>query len=217
MSNTKSKNKPSLDIPSAYWHYLLTHGKRPASVYAFAHEIGVEETEFYSHSTSFEALESRYWKATVVDTIAVLNSDEDYSNYPPDQQLLAFLYTYFSHIQKHRSRLVEFFPKPGCYKSLQSMRNTFIEHTKEIIAKGIEDSSIADRKKLTEKYPHLLFEQFRGIIEFYRNDQSEAFQDTDAFIEKSVRFSADLASSGTLDSAFDLGRFLLRRITLSEI
>lgn len=216
MSTATKKAKKSPDIPSAYWHYLLTHGKRPASVYAFAHEIGVEETDFYAHSASFEALEARYWKSTVEDTITVLDSDEDYSEYPPDQQLLAFFYTYFSHIQKHRSRLVEYFPRPGCYKSLQSMRHAFIEHTKGVIAKGIEDGSIADRKKLTEKYPHLLFEQFRGIIEFYRKDQSEEFQDTDAFIEKSVRFGADLARSGTLDSAFDLGRFLLRRITLNE-
>ena len=54
----------------------------------------------------------------------------------------------------------------------------------------------------------------KGIIEFHRKDQSPEFQDTDALIEKSVRFSADMARSGTLDSAFDLGRFLMRRFTL---
>jgi hypothetical protein len=95
------------------------------------------------------------------------------------------------------------------------MRHRFIEFAKEIITQGIEDGSVADRKKVSEKYPELLFEQFRSIIEFHRKDQSTEFQDTDALIEKSVRFSADVARSGTLDSAFDLGRFLLRRFTLS--
>ncbi len=215
-ASQKTPSKTAPDIPSAYWHYLLTHGKRPASVYAFTHEIEMEEADFYAHAASFSSLEARYWKNTIEETITVLESDEDYSGYAPDQKLLAFFYTYFSHIQKHRSRLVEFFPRPGCYQSLKPMRATFVEYTKDIITQGLEDGSIADRKKLTEKYPQLLFEQFRSIIEFYRKDHSEEFQDTDAFIEKSVRFGADVARSGTLDSAFDLGRFLLRRFTLNE-
>ena len=94
------------------------------------------------------------------------------------------------------------------------MRKRFVAYAREVIQEGIEDGSIADRKKLSAKYPELLFEQFRTIIEFHRKDQSDDFQDTDALIEKSVRFSADLARSGTLDSAFDLGRFLMRRFTL---
>lgn len=212
----KVKAKSTPDIPSAYWHYLLTHGKRPASVYAFTHEIEADEAEFYTHAASFESLESRYWASTVEETITVLDSDEDYADYPPDQKLLAFFYTYFAHVQKHRSRLVEFFPRPGCSQSLKPMRHKFVEYAQGIITQGLEDGSIADRKKLTEKYPQLLFEQFRGIIEFHRKDHSEGFQDTDAFIEKIVRFGADVARSGTLDSAFDLGRFLLRRFTLSE-
>ena len=61
-----------------------------------------------------------------------------------------------------------------------------------------------------------MFEQFRSIIEYHRKDQSEEFQDTDALIEKSVRLGADIARAGTLDSAIDLGRFLLRRLTVAE-
>ena len=144
----------------------------------------------------------------------VLHEDEDYANYPGDQKMLAFLFTFFVHSQKNRSRLVEFFPRPGCSKTLKPMRHRFVEFAKEIIEQGIEDGSIANRKKVSEKYPELLFEQFRSIIEFHRKDQSPEFQDTDALIEKSVRFSADMARSGTLDSAFDLGRFLMRRFTL---
>ena len=94
------------------------------------------------------------------------------------------------------------------------MRQRFTDFAHEVIQQGVDDGSVADRKKLTNKYPQLLFEQFRSIIEFHRKDQSHELQDTDALIEKSIRFSADIARSGTLDSAFDLGRFLLRRITL---
>ena len=138
-------------------------------------------------------------------------SSVQWSDFDSDHQIF---FTFFAHAQKNRSRLVEFFPRPGCSKTLKPMRHRFVEFAKEIITQGIEDGSVADRNKVSEKYPELLFEQFRSIIEFHRKDQSPEFQDTDALIEKSVKFSADVARSGTLDSAFDLGRFLLRRFTL---
>jgi len=216
MSKTAKKKKLSHgDIEKQYWHILLTQGERPKSVYAFTQEMDIEESEFYQHAASFESLEASCWDLLVEETIEVLHQDEDYAAYPYDQKVLAFFYTFFAHAQKNRSRLVEFFPRPGCSKTLKPMRQRFIDFSKEVIQQGVEDGSVADRKKLTEKYPQLLFEQFRGIIEFHRKDQSNEFQDTDALIEKSIRFSADVARSGTLDSAFDLGRFLLRRITLS--
>ncbi|MBT8043532.1 MAG: hypothetical protein KJO79_01170 [Verrucomicrobiae bacterium] len=222
MSNSsKDKKKPidrqheaSQQIEKHYWHYLLTEGKRPKSVYAFAQACDLDEADFYQHAASFEALESRYWKQLVDETVEVLHEDEDYASYPADQKLLAFYYTFFAHTQKNRSRLVEFFPRPGCIRGLKPMRHRFIEFANEVIDQGVEEGSIADRKKLTDKYPQLLFEQFRGLIEFHRKDQSDHFEDTDALIEKSVRLSADLATSGAIDSAIDLGRFLMRRFTL---
>jgi hypothetical protein len=212
--SAQKKPSPAEELEKHYWHVLLTKGKRPSSVYAFTEEIGMEEAEFYKHAASFEALEAAYWDRLVEETIEVLHKDDEYADYPCDQKILAFFYTFFLHAQKNRSRLVGFFPRPGCFKTLKPMRHRFIEYAREVIKQGIEDGAVADRKKLSEKYPELLFEQFRSIIEFHRKDQSDEFQDTDAFIEKSVRFSSDIAQSGTLDSALDLGRFLLRRFTL---
>lgn len=209
-----STTKSGAELEKQYWHELLTTGKRPSSVYAFTQAIGMEEADFYQHAASFEALEAAYWDRLVAETIDVLHQDKEYADYSCDQKTLAFFYTFFLHAQKNRSRLVEFFPRPGCFKTLKPMRHRFIEFAREVINEGIEDGSIADRKKLSEKYPELLFEQFRGIIEFHRRDQSDEFQDTDAFIEKSVRFSADIARAGTLESAFDLGRFLIRSLTV---
>jgi hypothetical protein len=218
MSKSAKKKKLSRgDIEKQYWHVLLTQGDRPKSVYAFTQEMDIEESEFYQHAASFESLEASCWDLLVEETIKVLHQDEDYASYPYDQKMLAFFYTFFAHAQKNRSRLVEFFPRPGCIKTLKPMRKRFIDFSKEVIQQGVDDGSVADRKKLTDKYPQLLFEQFRGLIEFHRKDQSNEFQDTDALIEKSIRFSADVARSGTLDSAIDLGRFLLRRITLSGL
>ncbi|WP_018971032.1 hypothetical protein [Rubritalea marina] len=200
-------------IESKYWHHLLTDGKRPTSVYAFTQEIGIEEAEFYRVATSFEALEANYWEGLVSDTIAVLHKDDEYPSYPPEQKLLAFFFTFFLHAQKHRSRLVSYFPGAKNMNLMKPMRSKFIEFATEVVKEGVQDGSIADRKQLTTKYPHLLFEQLRAVVEFHKRDQSVDFQDTDALIEKSVRLGADIASTGTLDSALDLGRFLLGKWT----
>lgn len=207
-------SQPSIE--SQYWHILLTEGKRPTSIYAFATSIGIEESEFYKHAASFEALEAHYWRSLVDDTVEILHQDNDYESYGSEQKILAFFYTFFLLAQKNRSRMVTFFPRIGCLSGLKPMRQQFIQFASELVAGGIQEGSIADRKMLTQKYPHLLFEQLRATIEFYKKDQSVEFQDTDAFIEKSVRLSADIASAGTLDSAFDLGRFLLRKITVNK-
>ena len=203
-------------LEDRYWHILLIEGSRPHSVYAFTQSIDIEEAEFYKHASSFDAIEAGYWDSLVEETIAVLNEDSDYAEYQSEQKVLAFLYTFFLHAQKNRSRIVEFFPRPGCSKALKPMRSRFIEWATHVISQGVDEGSIADRKKLTEKYPQLLFEQFRAIIEFHKKDSSTEFQDTDALIEKSVRLGADVARSGSLDSAFDLGRFLLRKFTITQ-
>jgi len=93
------------------------------------------------------------------------------------------------------------------------MRNSFRKHIKTLIQQGLNEQSIADRKKLTELYDAGLFEHFKFIIGYYIKDNSPAFQDTDAFIEKSVGLFIESARGGVLDSAIDLVRFLSRHFT----
>lgn len=201
-------------LEDTYWRYLLTKGQRPKSVFTFAEYANIPEADFYKTAANFDALESNYWERLAAETVEVLHADDDYAGYSAEDKLLAFYYTFFAHTQKNRSRLVEYFPKfgPPCSK-LKGIRRVFTRYAKGIIAQGIQEDTIADRKKLTEAYPMLMFDQFRGIIEFHRRDSSLEFQDTDAFIEKTVRLSSNLARGGTVESLIDLGRFLLRRVT----
>lgn len=206
------------DVEDAYWRHLLKAGQRPASVFAFADEVGIEEGRFYDFYAGFEALEAAYWKRMVVETVEVLEDDEEYAGYPAQQRLLAFFYTFFSHVQKNRSRLVACFPKPGLggMRVLHPMRNAFLDFAKGVVQASLGDGTFADRKKLTDYYDRMMWEHFRAVIEFYRNDTSEGFQDTDAFIEKTVRLAVDGASAGVLDSAVDLARFMLRKLPISR-
>lgn len=200
----------SNELQDAYWKHLLTAGERPKSVYAFMNALGREEAEFYQSYSSLEALESGYWKATVDATIKVLEDDADYAEYPADQKLLAFFFTYITHIQGSRSRFVGYFPKPmkGHGDSLKGMRHCFEAFAKTVVSEGVEQGVFADRKKLLEYYDKFLFMHFLAIIHFYLKDDSKDFQDTDAFIEKSTHLWIQSAAYGVLDSGFDFVRFM---------
>ncbi len=138
------------DLQEAYWKHLLLKGERPKSVYALMDSLQREEAEFYESYASLEALESAYWQATVDETIAVLAADEDYAEYPADQKLLAFYFTYITHIQSSRSRFVGYFPKPGMsmQHSLKGMQHSFKAYAKGIVSEGVQQGVFADRKKL---------------------------------------------------------------------
>jgi len=203
------------ELQEAYWKHLLIEGLRPKSVYAFMDAMESEEAEFYQSFSSLESLEAGYWQATVDETINVLEKDDEYMEYPADQKLLAFFFTYITHIQGSRSRFVGYFPKSksmmgmGCHgDSLKGLRTSFKGFAKAIVQEGGQQGIFADRKKLLDHYDRFIYMHFIGIIQFYIKDDSPEFQDTDAFIEKSTHFGIQSAKDGVLESGFDLVRFM---------
>lgn len=199
------------DIVDHYWKSLLMSGKRPNSVFVFTEELGIKESDFYTHFSSLKVIESRYWESTVSATISVLEEDADYVEYPVDQKLLAFFYTYITHIQSDRSRFVHFFPSLSfCMeRDIGGMKKVFTDYMKVVVSEGVSEGIFADRKKFTESYDKILWMYFIGVIRFYIRDESDGFEDTDAFIEKSLKVGVESASHGVLDSGFDLLRFMV--------
>ncbi len=199
------------ELCDGYWDDVLTQGARPQSVYAFCKRLDIEEAEFYQHFASFASLEAAYWEATVEETLKVLEADEDYAEYSADQKLLAFFYTYISHIQPRRSRFTERFPRSlvGSHAVLNGMRQAFESYAAGIVDEGVKQGIYADRKKLTDLYPKGIFLHFFAVINYYLRDTSVGFENTDAFIEKSVNLGSQMAAHGVLESGLDLLRFIV--------
>ena len=205
------------EIEGAYWDDTLKRGSQPASVYAFCDKHGLNEGEFYQHFSSFYAIEGSYWKSLVSDTVSALHNDEDVKNYDSHQKLLAFYYTFFEKILQHRSRFTTRFPKgvsPGKNNCLKGFNQEFKKFAEHLLAQAREEGAIrsCDNNRLQEAQEQGLHAQFRTIINFYRQDSSEGFEDTDAFIEKSVKFGFDAARMPLIDSGIDLLRFALPRV-----
>ncbi|WP_309383011.1 TetR/AcrR family transcriptional regulator [Cerasicoccus frondis] len=194
----------------AYLDALLDNGEPPASVRRFAKEQGVTEKAFYAHFANFESLEGEVWKALITDTVATLEADEDYAEYPAQQKLAAFYYTFLEGALDYRSFMLLRFPGMQliCHGSLSKFRDAFLAYIKPVLEEAKTTKEVPERGKLNQAYPGLVYAQLLFIIDFWLKDESDQFQRTDALIEKSVTLGFDLIGAQVVDSAFDLVRFL---------
>jgi len=204
------KNK----VRDKYWEHVLEEGKRPASVYSFCKSIEVEEKDFYTIATSFEALESQFWQGLVDTTQEMLDSDEDYQSYDSRGKLLAFFYTYFENALAYRSRFLQSFPRKekGLFcSSLKEMKSAFDESARTLMEHVVAEGTSAIPAKITEESYRGGWPIFLFLIEFWISDTSEGFQDTDSLIEKTVKFGHEVTHFSAIEAALDLGKFLFGR------
>ncbi|HEY9046292.1 MAG TPA: TetR family transcriptional regulator C-terminal domain-containing protein [Ohtaekwangia sp.] len=212
-STRKSESKASDEkIKSAYINYLLTEGKQPASVFKFCLDNGMKEDDFYTHFGSFEALERNIWKGFIDVTISRLEADASFNEFSSREKVLAFYFTLLEELRANRSyvllqlghvKRIEF--TPGYLKSFKETFETFFEN---LLNQGKGKGEVATRPYLDKRYPQLFWLHFGFILTFWKDDDSTAFEKTDAAVEKSVNLAFDLIGKGAVDAAIDFGKFL---------
>lgn len=214
-ANKKSATiAPEASIQLAYIDYLLQHGEQPPSVYKFTHDLGLKEEEFYNHFGSFDGLERFIWKGFVDRTIQRLKSDEAYSAFTIREKLLAFYYTFFEDLRVNRSFvLLQLERQPRLElvpEFLKDFKEAFETYVGSLLQEGKTKGEIANRPYMDKTYPQLFSMQMGFLLMFWKKDNSSAFEQTDAAIEKSVNLAFDLIGKGAVDTAFDFAKFLFQ-------
>ncbi len=203
---------PEARIQIAYMDFLLTQGKRPASVYKFCLDLGMKEDDFYSHFGSFDGLESQIWKGFIDRTVLRLKADDAYAAFSAREKMLAFYYSFFEDMKSNRSFVLlqlEHHQKPELVPGfLKTFKAAYEGYLEEVLMEGKGSGEIAKRIYLDKRYPKLFWIHLRFLLLFWKNDNSAAFQNTDAAIEKSVNLAFDLIGKGAVDTAFDFAKFL---------
>ena len=201
-------------IENAYWTHVLENGSEPASVFTFAKANGWEEEEFYAHFSTFRAIETSFWRRLAEETIHILAKDPDAAGYDARRRLLAFHYTFFEGLLPHRSRLLARLPRRiESARTLSGLTDAFGKFADTLIAQGRDEGAIAGPSRLDPLYRRALQLHLHWLLDYHRHDTSEKFENTDALIEKSVRFFFDAARWSVVESAVDLARFLAPRLS----
>ncbi|MHC1777857.1 MAG: TetR family transcriptional regulator C-terminal domain-containing protein [Lentimicrobium sp.] len=198
-------------ISDAYIDFVLTKGKRPASVFEFTKKLKMEEQEFYTHFGSFEGLEKNIWSGFILTTLDTLSASGEYNSYPVKEKLLSFYYTLIEVLKKNRSFIlvnteneIELLKN----QTLSKAREVYKDYISQLMAEGTESGEIVKRPYITEKYPEGLWLQLLFVLRFWIKDDSAGFEKTDAAIEKAVKVSFDLMGPGAVDSLLDMAKFL---------
>jgi hypothetical protein len=146
-------------------------------------------------------------------TLLTLESDEVYQTYSVREKLLAFYYTWIEVLKKDRSYVVYSYkglkqPVARYVGPLQPFKNAFYNYATELILEGRESKEVIIRPVVSDRYVDGLWLQCLFILDFWVNDLSRGFENTDTAIEKSVNTSFDLIGKSVVDSVLDLAKFV---------
>lgn len=201
-------------IKEGYLNYILENDQRPASVYLLAQKLEISEEEIYAQFASCIAIEKAIWLEFFESTRQKIEAEEVYTGYSVREKLLAFYYTWLETLKAHRSYVLfvyrnwNFFDFNPAY--FHEFKQVFKKYAEFLMAEGRETGEVAERPYIVDMYPGLFWGQALGVLKFWMKDQSNAFEKTDAYIEKSVNFSFDAITPNALDSGFDYLKFIIQ-------
>ena len=208
----KAGNPIKEKIIQAYIDQVVSNGKKPVTVFKFCKEIGIKESEFYDVAGSFHELENQIWASLMDRTIAAVSADQQFENFSAREKMLALYFTLLEILKENRSFAVmtagislspvQF---PACLKGFKSSFENFVS---EIIGSGKSSGEVATRPMLDNRYPQIFWIHLMLVMQFWISDSSPSFEQSDAFVEKSVNLAFDLIGKGALDTAIDLAKFV---------
>ena len=91
---------------------------------------------------------------------------------------------------------------------LKGMKSSYLDFIHGLMIEGNDTGEIPKRPFLSDRYKQGFWVQLLFILNFWKNDESKGFENTDAAIEKAVNLSLDLIEKGPLDSMIDFAKFL---------
>lgn len=210
----KKKNISDQNIISFYMDYVLEHGTHPKSVYIFAKNNNFDESKFYEHFGSFEAVEKSIFRTFMEHTLHVLHNSEEYQHFDARHKLLSFYFTFFENLTANRSYVLFALQQhKNTMKGLSVLSELKKEFTNYIDHLDIETLDIQEER--FDKFQKRALQESAWVqllltLKFWMDDTSASFEKTDILIEKSVNTSFDVLNIAPLKSVIDLGKFIFK-------
>ncbi len=198
-------------IMNEYVNHLRTHGKEPESVVQLCNTLEISEKDFFSEFPSFQSVEKAFWGDRIIEVIHSVKSGEEYQSFSARQRFQTVIFAFLERSLEYRSLVLIRF-KCGPMKKpreLEKFEAEFKSFCEDLLKHGRQTGEVAKRGKLDSLFPDGLYMAFRSAIEYHLHDESDGFERTDAYVEKSTNLAFDLVGTQALDTAFDLARFLV--------
>ena len=102
-ASAKEKSNVKKDILVAFMHFSLEHETAPKSVYKFCKELSIDETDFYAHFSSLEAVAESVWETFHHNSMATLQKSKEFEGFSNREKVLSYLFTFFENLTLNRS------------------------------------------------------------------------------------------------------------------
>ncbi|MGJ8666653.1 MAG: TetR/AcrR family transcriptional regulator [Patiriisocius sp.] len=199
-------------IISAYMDYVLENERTPKSVYKFAKEHGMTESEFYKFFGSFEGLQKDIWTTFFDHSMKLAHKNPEYPHSSNQEKMLTFFYTFFEMLTANRSYVLFSLKEHNDMMKNMVQLKGLRKHVKEFAGELIQDKNDEKSFKILKQPVSVFSEgawlQTLFILKYWMEDNSPSFEKTDVVIEKSVRAIFDVFETTPLESVLDFGKFL---------
>lgn len=210
----KKKKMTQEDFMSSYMDYVLTHERKPKSVFKFCKDLGIEESDFYQNFGSFEGLRNKIWEHFYHNASNLMNANEEVMQYESREKMLTFFFTFFEILTANRSYVIyvldEHEDMMKNLSQLKGLRKNIKSFAQELIAEDNDDKKFSFLKNSEKVFSEGAWIQFLFLLKFWKDDQSPGFEKTDVAIEKSVNTVFDVFDNTPLEKVFDFGKFLYK-------
>jgi hypothetical protein len=199
---------------SMYMDYTLAHHEKPKSVYQFSKINGFTESEFYAFFGTLESIEKEIFKTFLDKTLELLDKNKDYENYDMKSKMLSFYFTFFELLTANRSYVVMSLKQHQHQlknlMQLSELRVAFKNYVSGIITDDIRTQQERFQNFQDKAIQEGSWIQFLLTLKFWLDDDSAAFENTDIYIEKSVKVTFELMNITPIDSLIDFGKFIFK-------
>lgn len=208
------------EIKNNYIDFVLTNGEAPKSVYNFAKQLNISESDFYNFYGSFNAIEKGIWEDFTIATILKIREQEIWPEYSAREKMLSFFYSFIELLKSRRSFIVYSLKKNHKKVTtpdvLSETKPVFLSFSEDVVNEGIDSGELVERKFFSKHYKDALWLQFMFIVQFWVDDDSRNFEKTDEAIEKGINVAFDLFQRSPLDNLFEYGKFMARNGKFKE-
>ena len=199
------------EIIQIYTDLKLNGGGTP-TVYQICKIINIEESEFYNHFNSVNAIENKILLEIIESSLEVLQKSKEYSTYSQKDKLLSFYFTFFETLTLNRSMVLSIInSQPTKWEKIKALSVlkepyiNFFESLQIAIPKIKIDKILSAQEKGVE---YAAWSQLLITIKFWMDDTSLGFEKTDIFIEKSIKNTFNFIEYNTLNDLLDFGKFI---------
>lgn len=202
--NTELRQK----ILDGYKDLILEDESSPRSIFKFCRHIGITEKEFYDHFANMERLKDGYLSQWLEDTQQSISKEEAWADYGEQEKHLAFLFSTFEKLTENRSfvLLLKIMGHDDQSSTEKTLKNSYLSIVQEWY-KG-PDSDLLPADVLDKFFQYLLWQQFKFLMNFWKEDTSASFEKTDAAIEKSTQLLFQLNRTDLMDAGLDFLKFI---------